>query len=313
MLVLNTYFKHLLLLVVLVGCSTTKKTVVASQKMQQMVIEISKKAKDYNTNFSIIPQNGLELLYQNIERSNGLDTSYVNAIDGVGVEALHYHKTIVKDNYRQLLLSKLPKEKIVLSSEYVGKDADLLKAKQLNLNKGYIPFIRTQNNLYYKDIPETINTVKDIQKLSDVKNYLYLINPEAYNTKQAYLQALSTTNYDLLLIDLFYNDVPLTQSDVAYLKVKKDGTQRKVIAYMNIGAVENYRYYWKKEWTKKQPSWFKKQYEGYEDEYWVAFWNPEWKQIIYQAKNSYLSKILERNFDGVYLDNVEAYYTLYNN
>lgn len=300
-------------MLIIVGCNTTKKTIVASQKMQQMVIDISKTAKQQNTNFSIIPQNGLELLYQNIDMENGLDTSYVNAINGVGVEALHYNKNEDTDGYRRLLLSKLPKNKKVLSSEFINNDKDLAKAKELNTSKGYIPFVRTKNNLYYREIPSTNNTGKEIKELQDVQNYLYLINPDAYTTKQAYLQALSTTNYDLLLIDLFYENTPLTKSEVAYLKIKKDGTQRKVIAYMNIGAVENFRYYWKESWTKKQPSWFKKQYAGYEDEYWVEFWNKEWQQIIYKSKKSYLSKIIDRNFDGVYLDNVEAYYTLYHN
>jgi len=44
----------------------------------------------------------------------------------------------------------------------------------------------------------------------------------------------------------------------------------------------------------------------------VQFWNPEWQKIIYGNDDSYMKKILDAGFDGAYLDNVEAYYFLYN-
>jgi len=59
------------------------------------------------------------------------------------------------------------------------------------------------------------------------------------------------------------------------------------------------------------PLFIKRKYEGYDDEYWVRFWKPEWHKIIYGNDDSYIKKILDAGFDGAYLDNVEAYYFLY--
>ena len=99
----------------------------------------------------------------------------------------------------------------------------------------------------------------------------------------------------------------------------KDGTQsasRQTAAanvfYINIGSAENFRYYWDGNWIIGDPAWIKKKYEGYQDEFYVEFWNPEWQKIIYGNNNSYMKKILDAGFDGAYLDNVEAYYFLYN-
>ncbi|MFD0779257.1 endo alpha-1,4 polygalactosaminidase [Flavobacterium myungsuense] len=96
------------------------------------------------------------------------------------------------------------------------------------------------------------------------------------------------------------------------LKTKANGAKRLVIAYMNIGAAENWRYYWNGNWILNDPVWIKKNYAGYENEFYIQFWNPEWQTIIYGNDKSYLKKIIDAGFDGVYLDNVEAYYFLYN-
>jgi len=82
---------------------------------------------------------------------------------------------------------------------------------------------------------------------------------------------------------------------------------------MNIGAAENWRYYWYGNWIINDPVWIKKNYAGYEDEFYVQFWHQDWQNIIYGNDESYLKKIVDAGFDGVYLDNVEAYYFLYNN
>ena len=85
-----------------------------------------------------------------------------------------------------------------------------------------------------------------------------------------------------------------------------------LIAYVNVGAAENWRYYWQDKWKLHRPAWLKKEYDGYDDEIWVKFWDKDWKNIIYGNDDSYMKKIIDVGFDGAYLDNVEAYYYLYN-
>ncbi|MGY5351266.1 endo alpha-1,4 polygalactosaminidase [Wenyingzhuangia sp. IMCC45533] len=303
----------ILVVLLFISCSAQKKIVSASMQMKTFVKEISKSAKQQSPNFGIFPQNGLELLYHKIDKSKGIDSSYINAIDGVGVEALFYNKTKVKNGYRQNLLKNISgQSKLILVSDYVFP-SDKGEALKANVENQYIPFVRDTTNYYYTQIPEIISSEnsRDITSFQQVKNYLYHINPRHFATKQDYLEALADTNYDLLLIDLFFQDIALSKKDIAYLKLKKNGAIRKVIAYMNIGSIESYRYYWNSKWNYKKTSWIKKKYEGYEDERWVNYWDENWKNIIFKSKNSYLSKILAAEFDGVYLDNVEAYYFLY--
>ncbi|HEC89701.1 MAG TPA: hypothetical protein ENI44_03860, partial [Thermoplasmatales archaeon] len=41
--------------------------------------------------------------------------------------------------------------------------------------------------------------------------------------------------------------------------------------------------------------------------YKVKYWYPEWQSIIYGNNDSYLKKILDAGFDGVYLDVIDAF------
>ena len=116
------------------------------------------------------------------------------------------------------------------------------------------------------------------------------------------------TNYDMILMDCFYDDDVFTPAEIFQLKTKKNGGKRLVIAYMNVGAAEKFRYYWQHSWKLHHPKFLKKKYDGYDDEIWVKFWEKEWKDIII---GSYTNKVIDAGFDGVYLDNVEAYYSLY--
>lgn len=56
--------------------------------MKTFIKEISNYAKNINPDFLIIPQNGIELIYKDYDAESGLDQGYLNAIDGVGIEAL---------------------------------------------------------------------------------------------------------------------------------------------------------------------------------------------------------------------------------
>ena len=39
----------------------------------------------------------------------------------------------------------------------------------------------------------------------------------------------------------------------------------------------------------------------------VWYWEAEWQSIIYGSMDSYLGMILDADFDGVYLDIIDAY------
>jgi len=136
-----------------------------------------------------------------------------------------------------------------------------------------------------------------------VKNYLCLLNPEKFFSMDEYYQALKDTNYDLLLIEVSYDNVFFTKEQIEGLKVKKNGGKRIVIAYLSIGEAEDYRFYWKKEWNKNKPDWIVSENENWSGNYIVEYWNPEWKEII----KEYQKKLDEIGVDGYLLDTLDTY------
>lgn len=294
-------------------CSPVELEGDAGAKMQELVIDLANYARTKKNNFIIIPQNGVELCFVQQDPSAGIHPSYVQTIDGVGIEELFYDgskKTVAE---RLEMLQMLP-GKPVLVSEYVHNTLDNTTARLKNQQYQFIPFIRSQINYDYTEIPPLAlneENTQDILQLQQVTNYLYLISSERFATKKTYLDALRATNYDLLILDLFFGEETLSAVEVQSLKFKANGAQRLIIAYQSIGSAERFRYYWQSSWKINHPSWIKKKYTGYPDEYWVEFWHPQWQEIMYGNPDAYLDRIMQAGFDGVYLDNVEAYYFLY--
>lgn len=281
--------------------------------MQQFVANISTYAKSCKPEFIIIPQNGIELAFNNTEPSSGLNSTYMSAINGLGVEELFYNGTYSPDNERLSMLRQLKVSKKVMVSEYVTDNGNINDAINRNVNEGFLCFIRTSNNYHYNLIPTNItnSNPNSIYDLSAAQNFLYLISSDSFSTSQEMIDAIAATNYDVILIDMFFKGTALSANQVSQLKVKPNGAKRLVISYINIGAAEQFRYYWKSSWDTNKPKWIKKPYQGYSDEFWVEFWNPEWQSIIYGNNDSYIKRIIDAGFDGAYLDNVEAYYFLY--
>lgn len=282
--------------------------------MQEFVVNISKYCRLYNHNFIVIPQNGIELVFLNLDSEAGLNTDYVNACNGIGVEELFYNGDLSIDNYRLGLLRKVKSRLKILVSDYLNDNSNIYDDIRRCLNEDFICFPRYSSNYYYSEIPDTIineNTM-DINVLSEAKNYLYVIGiNNTYTKKDSLIVALTRTNWDVIIMDLFFDKTLFSEKDIEQLKTKENGGRRLIIAYMNIGSAESFRYYWQENWRLHHPAWLKKEYEDYEDEIWVKFWKKEWQDIIYGNDNSYAKKIIDAGFDGVYLDNVEAYYFLY--
>lgn len=307
------FIVSLILAITFFSCSKEKRLDNAAEKMQEFVISISNYARSFDPDFIIIPQNGIELAFNNLDPNDGQNSAYMAAIDGFGVEELFYNGTFSLDEERLAMLKQLKASKKIMVSEYVTESSNISDALNRNYSEGFICFARTSSNYHYLQIPDSVpySNTADINSLSDAQNYLYLISTDSYSSKQAMIDAIASTNFDVVLIDLFFNETEFTVSEINQLKTKANGGKRLVISYISIGSAEKYRYYWKKCWGLHHPLWLRKKYDGYEDEFWVKFWKKEWQDIIYGNDNSYIKKILNAEFDGAYLDNVEAYYFLY--
>jgi len=280
--------------------------------MRNFVINISKYAKKQNNSFIVIPQNAPELLAK--EKYKILpDREYLNAIDGIGIESLNYgynNSRIAREEYfykiKALKHAKEANKKILVIEYSMKKNRIRLNRKK----KERFDFITYHApNRELDRFPKRLkkSNKKNIKKISDIKNFSYLINPRKYSSKKRFLKALNKNNYDLIVIDPFFFETRLTKKDINSLKYKKNGKKRLIIAYLSIGEAEDYRDYWKKKWMKKYPGWIVEENPNWPGNYVVKYWYRSWKKIIFGREKSYLDKIIKTGFDGVYLDTIDSY------
>lgn len=288
------------------------------QEMRDFVQRISAYAKAIDPDFIIIPQNGQELMTQNGSANGIPSVLYLAAIDGVGREDLFYgydeDNVPTPDSEREYMAGflDLAEENAiqVLAIDYCWDQAFIDSSYQQNNAHGYISFAANRRGLDtippYPVTPYNSNS-QDVHSLDEVKNFLYLINPGRFSTREALLEAIRGTNYDLVLIDLFFDDTALTNNEISSLKVKQNGGARLVICYMSIGEAEDYRYYWQENWNTAPPVWLAEKNPEWRGNYKVRYWDPEWQNLIVGDADSYLEKILTAGFDGAYLDLIDAF------
>lgn len=289
------------------------------QEMRNYVIGISQYSKALHPGFLVIPQNGIELVTDTGEEDGSPNSDYLTAIDGNGQEDLFYGydndddatPSVDNEYLRGLLdVSKNAGNKI-LTTDYCHTPAHMDNSYLQNENNGYISFAADHREL--DNIPTYPVSIHGenahlISSLDDAANFLYLINPEKYETKTAFIEAVTATNYDLLIMDLFFTDgTAFNASEIDLLKHKANGGKRLVISYMSIGEAEDYRYYWQTEWNSNKPDWLDAKNPDWAGNYKVRYWHPEWQSIIYGNDDAYLKKIIDANFDGVYLDIIDAF------
>ncbi|QEE50371.1 hypothetical protein FUA48_12510 [Flavobacterium alkalisoli] len=286
------------------------------QEMRQLVISISQKAKGISPGFAIIPQNGIELLTNDGDPFGSLNLPYLNAIDGHGQEDLLYGydnddeatPADVTEYLKNFLDRSKEFGKKILVTDYCTSASHVEDSYLQNEDSDYISFAAPirELNVIPGQSPYNYNNA-NITQLSQAKNFLYLINPENYNTKQEFITAVAQTDYDVIIMDLFLNGQAFTAAEVAQLKNKANGGSRMVICYMSIGEAEDYRYYWQQEWSTNPPEWVAAENPDWGGNYKVQYWNDEWKSIIYSGQGSYLDTILQAGFNGVYLDIIDAF------
>jgi cysteinyl-tRNA synthetase len=201
--------------------------------------------------------------------------------------------------------------KKILVTDYCSTSYNIDSSYSRNSHLGYISFAANHREL--NNIPEYPKSLfcennAKITSLSQVNNFLYLINPENYGSKAQFISDVTARNYDLMIMDLFFNGrITFNASEINQLKNKSNGGKRLVLAYLSIGEAEDYRYYWQTRWTNQKPDWLLDENPDWKGNLKVKFWNKEWQSIITGNDSSYLHMIMKADFDGVYLDRVDAF------
>ncbi|HEY1363361.1 MAG TPA: MJ1477/TM1410 family putative glycoside hydrolase [Xanthobacteraceae bacterium] len=123
---------------------------------------------------------------------------------------------------------------------------------------------------------------------------------------------LAGAPYDVLVLDYSRDGTEeraLTARELRQIKMKPDGGERIVLAYLSIGEAETYRYYWNESWSLEgsAPAWLGRENKKWRGNIGVRYWDEEWQKIIFTGADSYLDRIVGAGFDGIYLDKVDQY------
>ncbi|WP_299587313.1 endo alpha-1,4 polygalactosaminidase [uncultured Microbulbifer sp.] len=290
------------------------------QEMRLLVEDISVYAKGIDRDFIVVPQNGIELITTNTQTNGPVDNTYVNSTDGIAQEAVFFGQdgkvdqpTSETESDRLQDYLDLAKEegREILVTDFANTEPNIDESYKENAKAGYLSFAADSLNL--NDIPphpkEPVNVnSNNIDKLEDVKNFLNITNPSLSNTRQDFVDKLSETDYDLLIIDFFFTDgEPYTEEQIKQLKVKSNGSRRLLMAYVDIGMAQSDRYYWDPSWPTNPPAWLLDEVPNEPGNYYVEYWKAGWQDIIYGNNDSYIFMIADAGFDGAYMDGIDVF------
>jgi cysteinyl-tRNA synthetase len=152
----------------------------------------------------------------------------------------------------------------------------------------------------------------------------YPVNDWAYQLQgyDAGLIQIKNSKFDLVVMDYSrFGDAEseFTAEQINALRTAAPCGGRIVLAYMSIGEAETYRFYFHPEWIDLNgnpvpgvaPPFLGPFNPDYPDNYKVKYWLPSWKKIIWGVRTgpnkSYLDRIIDAGFDGIYLDIIDAF------
>lgn len=286
-------------------------------EMVKLISEIHEYSHAKNDNFILIGNGSTALFDIDVDNPQEQVEKLAENLDGVMAESIFYGYGMQMDNasppseqeeYKRLLKDVREYGLTALSLDYCTQEDTIKDSYKKNEWQSFVAWVSAERNLdtIPQIVPNKVNN-QDCMKLSDIKNYMVILNPQKYHTKEMYLGKLAATDYDLLILDLYYGGVPLTREDVEKIHYKANGGKRLVVAYMSVGEAENYRYYWQSDWDSKLPDWLDNVNEDWAGSYHAKYWRPEWKAILMGDDGAYLDKIMASGFDGAFLDVVDGY------
>ncbi len=137
------------------------------------------------------------------------------------------------------------------------------------------------------------------------------------------LSELTESLFDLVIMDYSSDggeEGEFSAHDIQYIRSGGGCGDRIVLGYFSVGEAEDYRFYWKAWWDDEAPfgipdadapEWLGPSNPEWPGNYKVRFWHEGWREILYGTSSgpnkSYLDRIMDQGFDGVYLDVVDAY------
>ena len=141
---------------------------------------------------------------------------------------------------------------------------------------------------------------------------LALVRNWGYQLQKIDPVAIAQSPYDLVVIDYARegrSESEFSKDAIQRMKRKPNGQRRLLLAYLSIGEAEDYRSYWKTAWRQGEgrPAWLGEENASWNGNYLVRFWDTEWQNLVFAGPGSYLDRIMDLGFDGVFLDRIDVY------
>ena len=95
--------------------------------------------------------------------------------------------------------------------------------------------------------------------------------------------------YDLVVIDYGFsrlNPMPFPREVLGVMRNRPDGRRRVILAYINIGEADDFRYYWQPGWLAERPDWFGLRSASSPGSYLVKYWHPAWQALLMASVDS---------------------------
>lgn len=301
------------------------------QEMRDNLLMLIDFAKKQNPDFKIITHEGQELLTKslweyNLDGYNRARRYKINAEDPAFLFHREYEDREPEENteaYRYLHLV----DAVALNNLYcgTGKENAVTRKHRLGLitvescpteeafDRAIVSSVLDKKMIYgftdadkaFKNIlnqPVINDSAQNVQEVADAKNILLAIDDSAYNDKDAFVNDLLKTNYDIIIMQpLFRHRQRFSPEDIRSLQFKKNGSRRLLIASMNVSEANPRDYFWNPKWKIGSPSWLVRPSFVEKDSVIAAYWDSNWQKII----SRHFKDIVATGFDGVFFTGIE--------
>lgn len=302
-------------------------------KMRDNVISLSEYAKSRRPDFQIIAHEGQDLLNKSLweyhlegynqARLKGIDTSdpsfllnlkqqspefepviggraarYIHSLDGIAVNNHYCQNTPVSPTVEE---NGLP----LISIDYcpTGVDFDNAVIDSVKEKSRLYAFIKpNQSFSKIRKQPIISENADNVFTTKEARNISFLLNDKIYTDKNALIEAVRDSNYDIVVIEPYFHQTePYTIEEINSLKYKKNGAKRLIIARFSVSEAKDNAFYWKPNWKIGHPGWLKRASFVEPNAAITEYWNRNWLDI----NSRFFKGIVDTGFDGAFLTGIE--------
>ncbi|MCP4681965.1 MAG: hypothetical protein GY864_06515 [Desulfobacterales bacterium] len=170
------------------------------------------------------------------------------------------------------------------------------------------------SGIYWKMDIDSATTQTRKMGLDDVRTWAYNIQ-DVDSVQQR--NELVGTHFDLYVLEPVVTEEGNENFDIASLvqDIRDHNTTTRnvdpiILAYMDVGQAESWRWYYDDSWIIGDPEWIvAEDPDDWEGCYPVAYWYQSWQDMVIYGHQgrSMVEESLKGGFDGIYMDWVEAF------